>query len=67
MKKHPIFWLLVASALVLIITPCGGMRWINPLGALSNIDRQILTQLRIPRILSAYLAGCALALGGHGP
>ncbi len=70
MKKNAavILSLLVLSLIVLILAPAFGMTWINPLVLFqkcgSGIDRDIFINLRIPRVLTAYLAGSALALSG---
>lgn len=69
MKKQPtiILALVLLSLIVLVLAPSAGMKWINPALLLqpdAGMDREILINLRIPRVLTAYLAGAALALSG---
>lgn len=59
--------LVVLSLAVLLLAPACGMKWINPLKVFSpeaGMDRDVLLNIRIPRVLTAYFAGAALALSG---
>jgi iron complex transport system permease protein len=59
--------LLLLSLIALFLAPGAGMTWINPLILFrpeAGMDRSIFINLRIPRVLTAYLAGSALALSG---
>ncbi len=69
MKKQTVIILALAllSLLALLLAPSAGMKWINPTLLLqpnAGMDRDILINLRIPRVLIAYIAGAALALSG---
>jgi iron complex transport system permease protein len=58
----------LASLIVLLICPFAGMEWISMRDILSStgdeITREIFWTLRVPRVLTAFLAGSTLALGG---
>jgi iron complex transport system permease protein len=59
--------LILLSLAVILMAPSCGMKWINPMVILDSPDsmeRSILLNLRIPRVLTAYLAGAALAISG---
>jgi len=62
------FLVIVAVALVVLgVTPFAGGNWIVPwraTGPESLVARQILFELRIPRVLIGFVAGAALAVGG---
>ncbi len=68
MKKQTVIIpaLILLSLIVLILAPAIGMKWIDPLILFQpeSMDRNILINLRIPRVLTAWLAGAALALSG---
>ncbi len=69
MKKQTVIIpaLILLSLAALFLAPAFGIKWINPLillSADSGMDRDILINLRIPRVLTAYVAGTALALSG---
>jgi len=69
MKKQTVIIpaLILLSLLALFLAPGIGMKWINPLILLQSdigMDRDIFINLRIPRVLTAYIAGAALALSG---
>jgi iron complex transport system permease protein len=60
--------LLVATLLVLLLTPCVGIEWINPL-VFGNtpeqaLNGQIVWALRVPRMLASFLSGIGLAMSG---
>ena len=54
--------LLTLSIAALLLCPLFGMKFI-PMNA-TGIEREILTQLRIPRVLCAFTAGAMLSLSG---
>lgn len=69
MKKQTVIIpvLILLSLIVLFFAPALGMKWINPfilMDTNAGMDRDILINLRIPRVLTAYVAGAALALSG---
>ncbi len=65
MKKEVIFVLFGGLLVVLAILDmlCGSI-FINPIGGLTEIESSILTQIRIPKMLTAILAGSSLAVAG---
>ena len=59
--------IVVVTLLVLVIAPLVGGDWLVPWDRGQTNDavaRQILFQLRIPRVLMGFIAGAALAVGG---
>ncbi|MFQ5581023.1 MAG: FecCD family ABC transporter permease [Mariprofundaceae bacterium] len=56
--------LLVLAALVGIISLGSGDGWINPFSPQSALEQTILWELRMPRILIAFVVGGLLALAG---
>jgi iron complex transport system permease protein len=57
----------LTSLVVLVLSPSFGMKWINPILFVrpdGSMDANILMQIRLPRVLTAYLAGGALAISG---
>lgn len=59
-------WALLAVAVVLslMIGLAAGEVWINPFAATDMLDRTILWELRLPRLLTAFAVGGLLALAG---
>ena len=43
---------------------CVGSRWLSPWGDMTDIERHILLTLRLPKMLTAILAGMALSVSG---
>ena len=66
MKRKPtLFLIAIAALLVLLLAPQTGENWINPLAKnLSELDEHIFINLRIPRVLFAFVCGAALSLSG---
>ena len=66
MKRSTLIF--VALSLLLIglagLDVCVGSRWMTPFGELSDIERHILLTLRLPKMLTAILAGMALSVSG---
>lgn len=59
--------LAVVSALVLAAAPWIGAYHVTPMGILgewTDTQRQVLLQVRLPRVLLGFLAGCGLAMSG---
>jgi len=56
--------LLGLTLLVLLAALGMGEHWINPLGSLSVMDKVILWDIRLPRLLTAFAVGGLLALAG---
>jgi len=62
----PARWTLLAAAVVLalMIGLAAGEVWINPFSATDPLDKTILWELRLPRLLTAFAVGGLLALAG---
>ncbi len=58
--------LVILLVLVAILNICNGSMWISPLRlcSLSPMQEQILLQLRLPKMLTAILAGASLSVAG---
>ena len=55
----------VALLLLFLLDVCkGGVDWIWPFGSLSEMDWNILTQMRLPKAVTAILAGASLSVTG---
>ena len=60
-----LFLLFIISIIVLVVAPFLGMKVINPAGIMSDeIVSHIFFTIRVPRVLTGFLAGSALALCG---
>lgn len=59
-------WLLLAvmMAVCLLLGLAAGEQWINPLAAGDELEKTILWELRLPRLLTAFAVGGMLALAG---
>lgn len=65
MKAKSTLWILaVVTLLTLFLAPQFGTHGINPLQPLNELDRHIFINLRIPRVLFAFVCGAALSLSG---
>jgi len=60
----PACGLLLALAAAVLISLAAGEHWLNPFAASGTIDRTILWELRLPRLLTAFAVGGLLALAG---
>jgi len=59
--------LVLLAGLVLAVAPSAGMEWIDPrtvFGNASGMEARIYWDLRVPRVLAAFLAGSSLAACG---
>ena len=65
-RNTVIFILLTAFLLVLFaVDICSGSIWLSPLGSsLSALEKQILIDIRLPKALTAIIAGIALSIAG---
>lgn len=61
-KMVSITGLLLASALIILLAPCVGKKWIFPYA--SGLENEIFWQIRLPRVLAAFLSGAGLAVCG---
>ena len=56
--------LCVLAALLFGLDVCSGTIWLWPFGDLSQMEQQILHAIRLPKALTAILAGAALSVSG---
>ena len=65
-RKTIIFILLTAFLVVLFaVDICSGSIWLSPFGSsLSALEKQILIDIRLPKALTAIIAGIALSIAG---
>ncbi len=65
-KYSVIVGLGLLALLVLLLSPCFGMVWIDPLTVFTHptLDSGIFWSLRVPRVLAAFVCGSALAVAG---
>lgn len=55
----------IALVLLFILDVCkGGTEWLWPFGSLSEIDGRILHEIRLPKAVTAILAGAGLSVAG---
>jgi len=67
MKRQALIFLSLGTLMLLlaVFDLCSGSRWINIFdGGLSDMQRQIIFSLRLPKMLTAVLAGAALSVSG---
>jgi len=66
MGKKAFIWIGLTVALLLFmeLDVCCGSIWLMPFGNWSPIEEQIVWQLRLPKMLTAILAGAALSVSG---
>ena len=66
MKRNSIIFAFLGIILVLFfaLDVCSGSVWIWPFGDLSPMDRNILHAIRLPKAVTAILAGASLSVAG---
>ena len=66
MKRNIVIFAFLSLFLVLLwgIDVCSGSLWLWPFGDLSPMERQILHAIRLPKAITAVLAGAALSVAG---
>lgn len=66
MKRNIAIFAFLSLFLVLLwgIDVCSGSLWLWPFGDLSPMERQILHAIRLPKAITAVLAGAALSVAG---
>lgn len=62
--QRTILWMLAALLIVSSVYLMVGELFINPFGELSSLQQQLITQLRLPRLLAALAIGASLAVSG---
>ncbi len=66
MKRNTVIFVALTVLLLLLagLNISVGSRWLSPWGELAEIERHILLTLRLPKMLTAILAGMALSVSG---
>ena len=54
----------VLTVLLFCLDVCSGSLWLWPLGELNPMEQQILHSIRLPKALTAIIAGAALSMSG---
>lgn len=66
MKRNSIIFVILTALLVFLfgLDVCSGSLWLWPFGELSPMEANILHAIRLPKALTAILAGAALSVSG---
>lgn len=67
MNRNTVIFILLTAFLVVLfaVDICSGSIWLSPLGSsLSALEKQILIDIRLPKALTAIIAGIALSIAG---
>jgi len=66
MKRNIVIFAFLTLLLLLLwgVDVCSGSLWLWPFGDLSPMERQILHAIRLPKAITAVLAGAALSVAG---
>jgi len=66
MKREALLFIVLCAILLLFcgVDICSGSMWIWPFGELSPMEQSILHAIRIPKAVTAILAGAALSVSG---
>lgn len=66
MKRNTLFFIVLCALLAVLfcLDVCSGSMWLWPLGNLSLMEQNILHDIRLPKALTAILAGTALSISG---
>lgn len=66
MKRNSIIFVILTALLVFLfgLDVCSGSLWLWPFGELSPMETNILHAIRLPKALTAILAGAALSVSG---
>lgn len=67
MNRNTVIFILITAFLVVLfaVDICSGSIWLSPLGSsLSALEKQILIDIRLPKALTAIIAGIALSIAG---
>ena len=67
MNRNTVIFILLTAFLVVLfaVDICSGSIWLSPFGSsLSALEKQILINIRLPKALTAIIAGIALSIAG---
>ena len=67
MNRNTVIFILLTAFLVVlfVVDICSGSIWLSPFGSsLSALEKQILIDIRLPKALTAIIAGIALSIAG---
>lgn len=67
MNRNTVIFILLTAFLVVLfaVDICSGSIWLSPFGSsLSALEKQILIDIRLPKALTAIIAGIALSIAG---
>lgn len=67
MNRNTVIFILLTAFLVVLfaVDICSGSVWLSPFGnSLSALEQQILIDIRLPKALTAIIAGIALSIAG---
>ena len=67
MNRNTVIFILLTAFLVVLfaVDICSGSVWLSPFGnSLSDLEQQILIDIRLPKALTAIIAGIALSIAG---
>ena len=63
-RKFKLALIAIFAGVTLLISPQFGTSWLNPFSQFSDVNAHIFYELRVPRVLFAFICGAALALSG---
>ena len=67
MNRNTVIFILLTAFLVVLfaVDICSGSIWLSPFGSsFSALEKQILIDIRLPKALTAIIAGIALSIAG---
>lgn len=66
MQRNTVFFAILSVLLVLLfgLDVCSGSLWLSPFDELNPMEQQILHAIRLPKAVTAVLAGAALSVSG---
>ena len=66
MKRTSLLFLFLVVLLVglSLLDVCVGSRWLVPWGTMNDVERHVMLTLRLPKMLTAILAGMSLSVSG---
>lgn len=54
----------IMAVVILLLSPCVGMKWIFPYANTSGLDSDIFWKIRLPRVFASFVVGAGLAACG---